>query len=200
MRIIFTRHGQTDWNILGKVQGTTDIELNETGIQQAMELCDNLMKNNIHPEKVYSSTQKRARKTSEIIADTFQIPMETVHGLEEMNLGDFEGHTWDEIRRLYPKEMEHWFTNKRYIKTPNGESYQIVLERVFQALESILEKERKVGIEDKDIVVVTHGAVIMSLLALHRDIRFEEAHNISIGNAEPFIFSMEEIDSIRKKL
>ena len=54
MKLYFARHGQTDWNILGKVQGTTDIPLNENGIAQAQLLCKNLEDREISFEKIYT--------------------------------------------------------------------------------------------------------------------------------------------------
>lgn len=139
MKFYFARHGQTDWNTLRKVQGTTDIPLNENGIRQAYQLCDYLKENSISFTKIYSSYQTRAVQTAEIAAEQFNTGYETVKGLEEMNLGLFEGHTWDEILSMYAEEFELWQADRRYSTSPGGESYQMVLERVFQALDYILE-------------------------------------------------------------
>ena len=200
MRIFFARHGQTDWNILAKVQGTTDIPLNETGIKQAEQLSETLMSEGIQLRKVYTSYQKRAVKTAEIVSERYQIDYEIVQGLEEMNLGDFEGHTWDEIQKSYSAELEKWIENKRYNKTPNGESYQMVLERLIHALDEILYQEKKENVSDSDILIVTHGAVIMSLLAIQRNVPFEQAYTIVIENAKPIEFSMEDLAYIKEQL
>ena len=106
MRIFFLRHGQTEWNILGKAHGTTDIPLNETGIGQAGLLCGELKKRGISIKKIYTSYQQRAVQTAQIVDAQFRTGYEIVDGLEEMCLGDFEGHTWDEIRRLFPKLLQ----------------------------------------------------------------------------------------------
>ena len=66
MKVYLARHGQTDWNILGKVQGTTDIPLNENGILQARKLCEYLKEKNITFEKIYTSYQVRAKQTAQI--------------------------------------------------------------------------------------------------------------------------------------
>lgn len=100
MKIYFARHGQTDWNILRKVQGTTDIPLNETGMLQANELCQYLQDNHISFAKIYTSYQIRARQTAQIIDWHFHTGFEVVNGLEEMNLGLFEGV------EFYSKEIE----------------------------------------------------------------------------------------------
>ncbi len=65
MKNYFARHGQTDWNILRKVQGTTDIPLNENGILQAQNLCEYLKEKGISFEKIYASYQLRARQTAQ---------------------------------------------------------------------------------------------------------------------------------------
>ena len=101
MNIYFARHGQTDWNIIGKVQGTTDIPLNETGTDQAKKLCEYFEKQNISLTKVYTSRQIRAMQTARIVRDRFHLDYEAVSGLEEMNMGAFEGHTWVETEALY---------------------------------------------------------------------------------------------------
>ncbi|WP_022757725.1 histidine phosphatase family protein [Butyrivibrio fibrisolvens] len=198
MKIYFARHGQTDWNTLRKVQGTTDIPLNENGIAQAHLLCKNLEENEISFEKIYTSYQARAVKTAQIVDEHFHTGYEIVKGLEEMNLGLFEGHTWDEILSLYSEEHKQWLSNKRYNRSPGGESYQMVMERLFKALDYILEQYDPSS--DKNLVIISHGAVIMTLLAMKRNIPFEKSHTIEVYNASPIEFSIEELNEIRERL
>lgn len=198
MKIYFARHGQTDWNTLGKVQGTTDIPLNENGIAQAQLLCKKLEEIDISFEKIYTSYQVRAVKTAQIIDEHFHTGYEIVRGLEEMNLGLFEGHTWDEILSLYDEEHKLWLLNKRYNCTPDGESYQMVMERLFKALDYILGQHNTSS--DKNLLIISHGAVIMTLLAMKRNIPFEESHTIEVDNASPIEFSIEELKDIRTRL
>ena len=198
MKIYFARHGQTDWNILRKVQGTTDIPLNENGIRQAQELCKNLEDRKISFEKIYTSYQARAVKTAQIVDEHFHSGYEIVLGLEEMNLGLFEGHNWDEILSMYAEEHKQWMSNKRYNRAPNGESYQMVMERLFRALDHIFEQHDTDS--DKNLLIISHGAVIMTLLAMKRDIPFEQSHTIEVENATPIEFSIEELKDIRKRL
>ncbi|WP_027216830.1 histidine phosphatase family protein [Butyrivibrio fibrisolvens] len=198
MKIYFARHGQTDWNTLRKVQGTTDIPLNENGIAQTHLLCKNLEENEISFEKIYTSYQARAVKTAQIVDEHFHTGYEIVKGLEEMNLGLFEGHTWDEILSLYSEEHKQWLLNKRYNRSPGGESYQMVMERLFKALDYILGKHDPSS--DKNLLIISHGAVIMTLLAMKRNIPFEQSHTIEVYNASPIEFSIEELNEIRERL
>ena len=198
MKIYFARHGQTDWNTLRKVQGTTDIPLNENGIAQAQLLCKNLEENEISFQKIYTSYQARAVKTAQVVDEHFHTGYEIVQGLEEMNLGLFEGHTWDEILSLYSEEHAQWLSNKRYNRSPGGESYQMVMERLFKALDYILEQHDPSS--DKNLLIISHGAVIMTLLAMKRNIPFEKSHTIEVDNASPIEFSIEELNEIRERL
>ena len=198
MKFYFARHGQTDWNTLRKVQGTTDIPLNENGIRQAYQLCDYLKENSISFTKIYSSYQTRAVQTAEIAAEQFNTGYETVKGLEEMNLGLVEGHTWDEILSMYAEEFELWQADRRYSTSPGGESYQMVLERVFQALDYILEQNDAAS--EGNVLIITHGAVIMTLLAVLRDVPFEQALTIRVDNAVPVVLNVDDLEEIRKKI
>ena len=67
MKLYFIRHGQTDWNVQGKIQGSKDTELNDIGINQAGELSSKFLDANIKLSKIYSSKQKRALKTAEMV-------------------------------------------------------------------------------------------------------------------------------------
>jgi len=198
VKFYFARHGQTDWNTLRKVQGTTDIPLNENGIRQAYQLCDYLKANSISFTKIYSSYQTRAVQTAEIAAEQFNTGYVTVKGLEEMNLGLFEGHTWDEILSMYAEEFELWQADRRYSTSPGGESYQMVLERVFQALDYILEQNDAAS--EGNVLIITHGAVIMTLLAVLRDVPFEQALTIRVDNAVPVVLNVDDLEEIRKKI
>lgn len=87
MKIYLIRHGQTDWNTEGRIQGSYDSELNENGIRQAKELGARLLESQVNFSRIYSSKQKRAYKTAEIISNITGKPLERVAGLEEINLG-----------------------------------------------------------------------------------------------------------------
>ena len=89
MKLLLTRHGQTDWNVMGKVQGITDIELNETGIKQAEETREKLLNENI--DEIISSPLKRAKKTAEIIGSERNIPIIIDEAIIERRYGKFEG-------------------------------------------------------------------------------------------------------------
>lgn len=199
MSILFARHGETDWNIAKRVQGTTDIPLNENGRKQTELLCENLEKEHVNLCRIYSSRQIRALTTAEIVGSRFHVPVKTVSGLEEMNFGLFEGHTWDEIEALYPDELKKWQSDKRYNRTPDGESYQDLLERLFLALDRIVEEAKEDIDSGGDILILTHGAVIMSLLTLKYNLDFRTSYTVlSIDNAKAVKLELNDLQEIRQ--
>lgn len=184
MKLLLIRHGQTDWNLQGKIQGSCDIELNDTGIKQAEDLSSKLLMRNYKFTKIYSSKQRRAVKTAETISRVSNVEYITVEGLEEMHLGDWEGLSWVEVKEKFPFEFEEWYKNRRYTKTPNGESYQDVLQRTISSIHAIIDKNRD------DVIIVTHGAVIMCLQCYLNNTPFDEMAKYHTDNA-----SIIEIDS-----
>jgi broad specificity phosphatase PhoE len=152
MILYFIRHGQTDWNLSGRIQGSRNCKLNETGLRQSEELGKTLSESGYAISRVYSSKQKRALKTASIVCDAIHAPLFPVSGLQEVNFGDWEG------------------------LTHLGESYQDMLERSLKAVNKIIEECRE------DVAVVTHGAVIMGLLSNIYNAAFDEAGKYLKGN------------------
>lgn len=184
MKLIFIRHGQTDWNIQGKIQGSYDIELNETGIKQAIELSDKLTKHKYEFKKIYSSPQKRALNTAEILSDSSNIEYVVIDDLREINMGEWEGLSWEEVEENYPSEYKEWKSNRRYTSPPKGESYEDMLQRVIRSLHKIINENKD------DVVIVTHSAVIMSLQCYITNTPFNKMLMFKTTNAE-----ITEIDS-----
>ena len=184
MKLFLIRHGQTDWNLKGKIQGSCDIELNNTGIKQAKELSNKILEEPYKLSKIYSSLQRRAVKTAEILSHATNLDYIPIEGLEEMNLGEWEGLSWGEVKEKYPTEYEQWYINRRYTKPPKGESYQDMLERVLPAIYKII----KANCED--VVVVTHSAVIMSIQCYITNTSFDEMMKFKTDNT-----SITEINS-----
>lgn len=197
MAFLFVRHGETDWNSANKIQGTTDIPLNENGIKQAKLVCEALQNENVKLDRIYSSGKVRALTTANIIGEKYGIEVEIVPGLEEMDFGVFEGHTWEEAESLYAEEFGRWWDNKRYQKITGGESYQDVLVRFFEAFDEIC-CERK---GENDVLLVTHSGVIMTLLTVLNDLDFQTAYmKLNIGNTKVIRLTESELNEIRKKI
>ena len=100
MKLYLIRHGQTDWNIQGKIQGSHDIPLNDTGRAQAKLVAEGMDSRPV--TKIFSSTLVRAVETARMIGDRQQVETYLVPGLIEVEFGKWEGMTWDEIKAKYP--------------------------------------------------------------------------------------------------
>ena len=189
MKILLVRHGETDWNVAQRIQGSTDTPLNETGIMQARKLAEELAKRETPIIGVYTSRLERAAKTAECVAEKIGKECIVLPGLEEINFGLWEGITWEQVEEQFPEEFQTWRQNRRYEHPPKGESYQELVERVVAALQKLI-KELKSGksadgesaeirtlendFAEGDIVVVTHSADIMSLMSFIHDTPFHE--------------------------
>lgn len=187
MKVYLARHGQTDWNVAGKIQGISDIPLNETGIRQANDLAEKIAGMDIRLCRVYTSSLGRAKTTALAVSKRLGISCIVREGLEETHLGDWEGLTWKEIRETSPESFGVWFENRRYTKVPHGESYQDTMERMIPVLKEIVKKEQESG----DVLVVTHGGCIMALLSLIHQKPFEDM----LKNFAPDNAQLVELDS-----
>lgn len=184
MKLFLVRHGQTDWNIAGKIQGSRDIELNATGIKQAQDLSSKILQDEYKFSKIYSSSKIRAVKTAEILSQATNVEYVSIDGIEEINFGDWEGLSWVEVEEKYPIKYEEWFGNRRYTKPPKGETYDEMLQRVLNVL-------RKIMSESSDnVIIVTHSAVIMCIQCFLTNTSFGEMLKFKVDNA-----SITEIDS-----
>ncbi len=146
IEITFVRHGQTDWNLEGKLQGITDIELNAKGVKEAEDLTVNLTDNY---DFFISSPLKRAYKTAEIIQCKVSKNIESDSRLMERDFGDLAGS-----KSCFVKTMENFGDIKGL------ESMDDMNKRLLEFLEDI--KNRG----DGRYLIVSHGGVIVSILSL----------------------------------
>lgn len=152
MRIYLIRHGQTDWNAEGKIQGSTDIELNETGRQQAACLARGMEKRPV--ARIFSSPLKRALETAQAIGDSQNVAVEVLDELREVDFGAWEGLTWEEVKARYHEEYTRWWENPAGVAPPGGETRKELKERAAQAVRRILDYGAG------DVAVVLHGAIM----------------------------------------
>ena len=154
MKILLTRHGQTDWNVEKRVQGRTDIELNDTGIKQAYQTREKLLNEKI--DVIISSPLKRARKTAEIIGEGRNIPIIIDKEIEERAFGIVEGKNVkdDGFIEVFD-EMWNYKINKKY---EDAESIGELFERIEKFLKRIKEEYK-----DKTVLLVTHGGVTVAV-------------------------------------
>lgn len=171
MKLLLIRHGETDWNTAKRIQGGTDIPLNENGRRQAQEVAAQLALRPLPFSSIYTSPLSRASETAAVIADRLGMTYQSAPGLEEIRFGLWEGICWEEVQARFPAEFQAWRKDRRYGRPPQGESYQDLLARFVPALQKII-RETPEG--TGDVLVVSHSACIMSLLSLLNGTPFHE--------------------------
>jgi probable phosphoglycerate mutase len=156
--ILLARHGETEWNALGKLQGHTDIALNETGRAQARALAGTVTATS-RIAAVMTSDLVRARETGEIVATVLGLATPAIEpALRERRFGVFEGLTRDECATRHPDAWQAWQAQTG--TPPGGEAREVAVARMAQAL-------ARIAAADGDpVLVVSHGGV-MRLWLMH---------------------------------
>ncbi len=158
MKIYITRHGETKWNIEGRIQGHLDSELTHKGIEGAKKLKERLSKIDI--DLIVSSPLERAHKTARIIKGNREIDIELNNKLKEIDCGEFQGNRFEDIWRKNPDIKDKIRKNPFEFIYPKGESLEIFYKRVTKGYREILEKHT-----GKNILIVAHGGTIRSIVA-----------------------------------
>lgn len=164
------RHGETDWNAEGRIQGARDIPLNDLGRVQAEEAARRLGRLAARVEDLdfVASPMGRARETMEILRGTLGLhpPVYRIdERLRELTFGDWEGWTWPEILAHDPARAHAREADKWGYAPPNGESYAMLAERVGPWFGELA----------RDTVAVAHGGVARALMVLSRAVPPREA-------------------------
>lgn len=170
MNLFVLRHGETNENITGMLQGDMDTVLNEKGIEQALSVRNKVSESNI--DLVISSPRKRAIKTAELAAPN--IPLIVDDRLRSRSHGEFEGKSRDEIN------IRDYWNIKKNIQYIKAESVKDLFDRV----ESLL-NEIKGKYNDKNVLLVTHSGIVRILYYYFNgipedgDLLEYESHNCS---------------------
>jgi len=165
LKLILVRHGETHWNKDGLVQGgDSDIELNDTGLEQARKLAAFLKNEPIIA--ILSSPLRRAVATAEVIAGHHHLAVEIDQGLKELRVGDLEGISISDLRTTFSQFLLQWWQDGEAMKLPNGESLVDLQQRAWKVIERLLEKNKASPEYDKDgtAVVVSHYFVTLAVI------------------------------------
>jgi alpha-ribazole phosphatase len=185
MKCYLVRHGQTTWNETHRFQGWQDIELTNVGVNQAHKISTYF--NDIHYHHLYSSDLVRALKTAQIIQTKHECPMTITKGLRELDVGEWEGLTWDEVTEKLDDENIANMDDLWKTARTGGESLFQFQERVIQAFKTIVNKSA-----NQDIVIVTHGGVIRVLICHILEIEMSEINYSKIDNGSITILEIQK--------
>ncbi|MCD8336268.1 MAG: histidine phosphatase family protein [Lachnospiraceae bacterium] len=184
MRLYIIRHGQTEWNSSYRLQGRTDIPLNESGRELARKTGETFARQGIRFERIYTSPLIRARETAELVSKNNErtelvTPILADLHLQEISFGAMEGErVRDENGVLNVENYIRFFNDpERYLPPEGGESFEALLERTGEFLEMLRQEALSFTEEnscDEDVsdrhsvgnvLISTHGAASRALLA-----------------------------------
>ena len=161
-RLFLVRHGENEQGGSGRYWGHTDVPLSPAGFKQAEALRDRLGKEEIHG--IYSSDLQRALSTAEVVASAHSVEVVPCSALREINFGEWEGMTFEEIEKRFPKAACHWTGREVERGFPGGERLRDLTRRTGDFLGQL----RKHPPEQTVLVVAHSGPLRVMLCRLLR--------------------------------
>lgn len=175
-KLLLVRHGITESNSAHRFAGYSDAELNAAGYRQVERLRDRLVDDKI--DAVYSSDLRRALVTAEVISSGHKVDIITCPELREVNYGNVEGLTFEEISRLYPEVAESLADFSLRLKFPGGESFEGFIERASKFLDRL-----KGHTPSQTMLIVAHGGPLRVLVCRLLGIDLGHWRQIRLDNA-----------------
>jgi len=159
VQLTLIRHGETDWNIERRFQGSSDLELNEYGRQQAACLAGRLA-DEVY-DFIYSSDLIRVQQTAKIALGERHKQARLDKRLREIHFGKFEGMTYAEIKAQYPVELAQWEAdrNSGVLETERADD-------LIARIQAFLDDMRAHHTENERVLVIAHGGAIALILSL----------------------------------
>jgi broad specificity phosphatase PhoE len=159
-RLVLVRHGQTDYNVAGRMQGHLDSVLTDMGMAQAAHVAPEIAR--LAPDRLVSSDLRRAVDTADVIGAACGQPVKLDPRLRETHLGEWQGQTVAEIEAAYPGAIATWRSDPAWAP-PGGESRIDVVRRSMPVVEEF--DEELAGGPDTTVVVIAHGGLIAGLVS-----------------------------------
>lgn len=160
MRLYIVRHGETDWNKEKLVQGRRDIPLNAYGRHLAEETREGFLKYPL--DLAYTSPLSRAKETAEILLRGRGIPMYEEERIQEISFGSYEGMSCIDKTKPENRAFQKFFRDTgNYVAPSDGETVEQLYERTGDFLRELTHKEE---LQEKNILVSTHGAAMTAML------------------------------------
>jgi len=157
--VVLLRHGQTDYNVAGRMQGHLDSKLTEDGLAQAVAAAPDIAK--AGPERIISSDLSRARDTAAFIGGACGLPVALDPRLRETHLGEWQGRTVIEIEQDYPGSIATWRSDPAWAP-PGGESRIDVVRRSRPVVDEL--DDELTGPSPSTVVLVAHGGLLAGLV------------------------------------
>ena len=217
VKLVFARHGQSEWNKANLFTGWADVDLSEKGIQQAIDAGKLIKEAGIEFDQAYTSVLKRAIKTTDLAleaCDQLWIPVEKSWRLNERHYGGLTGKNKAEAAEKFGDEQVHIWRRSfdvappqvekdspmypgnidRYKEIPEneiptGESLKLTIDRVLPYWESDISKQIKAG---KNVLISAHGNSLRALIKYLLNISNEDILNLNLTTGKPLIFEIDK--------
>ena len=171
------RHGESEWNCIGRYQGQADAPLSQLGISQARALGERLQSE--HLDAIFTSPLERAARTAHEIARFHpQVPFQEAPALMEIHHGEWQGLMFDEVQARYGNGLLEWRMHPTRAQFPQGESFSNILKRVLDF------KDRLVAeYAERTVLFSTHDVVVKILVADALGMNMDRINRIWVTNA-----------------
>ena len=177
LKLYLVRHGETDWNVDGRMQGLSDIALNANGLAQARRLAFRLAEEGGF-SAIYSSPLLRAAKTAEIIGERLGVPVLVDERLVEHHIGQLEGLTLDDIKEKFPDVYKGWREGGARQPLPGEEAREKFQTRLRDFITDV-----RTHHAEGQVIAVTHGGAMSMCLATLLKLDIERRFPFWIDNA-----------------
>ena len=200
LRVILVRHGETEWNNQNRLQGSTDVPLNDKGKLQAEKVSTFLKNVPIH--HAFSSSLIRAKDTASIILQHHNITLETRPALAEIHRGHWQGMTLDEIEMQYPEQFNLWRKHPHRLQNYSGETLQSASDLIWTEWHNLLNSSQS-QLKFRTVLVVAHEGVNRLLLCRLTGLPFSKfwevpQHNTAL-NAIDYPWGIRGMSRVRIK-
>ena len=185
MKLVFVRHGESEANAEGRLQGHAEFKLSEEGRTQSQRLSERFQKKDFRPTHIYSSPQQRAAETARIVAASWPVPIVHWDELKEFDVGIFTGLTWDEIGKKYPELVQEFQKSRDWDIVEGAEPMGLRRDRARRAIEAVTQRHAN----SDSVLMFTHGGILQYMLAALMGT--ERIWGVSIGNTAVFDFTLD---------
>ena len=190
--LLIARHGETEWNAAGRIQGHTDIGLSSNGADQARSLGKRL--SGLSIDAAYSSDLRRTSETARLVLGERDIALIETPMLREYHKGEFEGMTLSEIEAQFPDEYPKYLEKNLDYAPKGGESTRTVSVRIAQIISEI-----KSNHLDHTVLIVSHGGVLRAAMVSLLRMPLEGNWSFVFGNCGLTIIDTFEDNSVLRQ-
>ncbi len=171
VKFILVRHGFSQYNNEKRFTGQTDVPLDESGLLQANDTSEYILKN-FQIDCIYSSDLSRAIQTVRLVSETLKLPIYKRPELRELFLGNWEGESMDLLAKKYGEDYRDYIYDPKPIH--GGESYAVLMKRAKKIIEEIASEN-----EGKTVLVSSHGGFLRALLCVWYEMKPSELKNVT---------------------